>query len=314
MTRLLVGDIGGTHARFALAEQADDGIRLVSVRTIPVSANDGLLGALDAYLADEGVSCPRQACLAVAGPVQPGRFTLTNSGWAIDHGELAARYDFEDIHIINDFEAVAYTVSDRNASQFAHLAGPSGPLPPTPVTVLGPGTGLGVAIVLPDGRVIPTEGGHIGFAPADTADMQLLCQLAHRYGRVSAERLASGPGLGVIAASRGLGQGMSDPDIWAAALGGEPWLAAVLGQWLSIFGRVAGDLVLAHGAGALVLAGSLVDRLGARLSADPFLAALRDKGRFAAHMAALPVLRLVHAEPGLMGAALAWFRRASKGG
>lgn len=309
MTGLLVGDIGGTHARFAIADLATDRVRLRALRTSPVAAHDGLAGALHAYLANCANERPRQACLAVAGPVRSGPFTLTNSGWTIDRADLAVQCDLQDVRLINDFEAIAYNLMDPTEAHLVDLAGAPGPLPDAPVTVMGPGTGLGVAIVLPGGQVVPTEGGHVGFAPSDAADIALLKWLQGRHGRVSAERLASGPGLAAIAGAMGQGEGVLDPDLWAAALAGEAALVPVLSRWLSILGRLAGDLVLAHGSGALVLAGSLVERLGPRLAADPFLAGFRDKGRFADMMAACPIRRLAQPEPGLTGAALAWLAR-----
>lgn len=314
MTRLLVGDVGGTHARFARAQLGDDEtVRLDAVRHLPVAGHASLEAALSAYRAETDWREPVPAAIAVAGAVAPGTFTLTNSGWRIDRARLAAEVGTGDVFILNDFEAVAHTLSAPGSGRLCILAGPPGPLPPLPVTVLGPGTGLGVAVCLPDGRVIPTEGGHIGFAPAGAAEMALLASLQPRFGRVSAERLASGPGLAAILSAQDAPWSGSEASLWAAALAGEPAAGAALDRWLSILGSVAGDLVLAHGAGALVLAGSLSDRLGDRLGRDPFLAAFRNKGRFADRMTDLPIRRIDQPEPGLTGAALAWAARRDRG-
>lgn len=314
MTSLLVGDVGGTHARFAIAHAAkDQPIRLESIERLAVAHHGSLEDALSAYLAGIGRVGPMPAAIAVAGDVTPGIFTLTNSGWLIDRDRLLQEVGLLDILVLNDFEVIAYTLSDCMEAMLTPLAGPPGRLPDAPVTVLGPGTGLGVALALSSGRVIPTEGGHVGFAPADDEDLALLAALRARFGRVSAERLASGPGLAAIVEARRHPHPGTDADLWAAALAGVAPFGSALDRWLSILGSVAGDLVLAQGAGALVVAGSLAGRLGDRLGREPFLASFRNKGRFAGRMAGLPIRRLDHPEPGLAGAACAWLARSAKG-
>lgn len=312
MTTLLVGDVGGTHARFALATAvAGPPVRLEAVRHLAVAEHGSLDEALVAYLAGVDGPALTAAAVAVAGAVEPGPFMLTNSGWAVDRVRLKSRLCLQDVMIINDFEAVAHLVSQADWQALAPLAGPAASIPHGPVTVLGPGTGLGVALVLPDGAVVATEGGHVGFAPSDEAEDALLQALRARFGRVSVERLASGPGLAALVEAMGHPGPHRDAELWAAALAGEEPVAAALDHWLAILGAVSGDLVLAHGSGGLVLAGSLVARLGDRLSRDPFLAAFRRKGRFASRMAAIPIRRLDHPEPGLAGAACAWLAASS---
>lgn len=312
MTTLLVGDVGGTHARFAMAKAvAGRPIRLETVRHLAVAEHGSLEEALAAYLAGIDGPAATAATIAVAGAVEPGPFVLTNSGWMVDRAGLASRLGLQDVMLLNDFEAVAHLVSQADWQSLAPLAGPAVSIPHGPVTVLGPGTGLGVALVLPDGSVVATEGGHVGFAPADDAEDALLQALRVRFGRVSVERLASGPGLAALVEAMGHPGPHRDAELWTAALAGEAPIAAALDRWLAILGGVAGDLVLAHGSGGLVLAGSLVARLGDRLGRDPFLAAFHRKGRFASRMAAISIRRLDHPEPGLSGAACAWLAASS---
>jgi glucokinase len=211
---------------------------------------------------------------------------------------------------------VAHAVSVCGSQDFEPVAGPPEGLPSAGVvSVIGPGTGLGVAALLMGrpARVIPTEGGHIDFAPLDSLEDMLLSQLRARFRRVSVERIVSGPGLQNIHSALAAIEGRAltprdDKALWEAALGGEDSLAeAAFDRWCLAFGSVAGDLALAQGAEAVVLAGGMLPRVQHLLPASGFHARFTAKGRFEQRMAGIPILRITHPEPGLLGAAAAWF-------
>ncbi len=300
----LVGDIGGTHARFAIAARGSDGrVRLEHGARLRVDDFPGPVEALRAYGADLGRTFPAVAVLAVATDCQREPIRLTNNGWAFDQGEIARSGSFDRLHLVNDFEAVAEAVGEEGAG-VCQLFGPAAAADPVlPATILGPGTGLGAALLLEGRCVLATEAGHIGFAPRDEVEDRLLAALRPRFGRVSVERLVSGPGLGLIAEAMGGPAGhANDAELWASELAAaRP--GPLLDRWLSMLGAVAGDLVLAHGSRSLVLAGTLIGRVGARIAEGSFWPALCAKGRFADRLCATPVFRLDCAEPGLMGAA-----------
>jgi glucokinase len=174
---------------------------------------------------------------------------------------------------------------------------------------------LGVAVLARQAAgdtVFPTEGGHIGFAPTDAFDLALLHRLQQRYGRVSVERVVSGPGLAhiyeTLADLRGEQMGtLDDAALWEAALSGEDRLAQeALERFLLILGGVAGDLCLAHLSKALVLTGSLANRMAARLRSSGFTQRFCAKGRYANLMETIPIFLCRHPEPGLLGAAAAF--------
>jgi glucokinase len=189
------------------------------------------------------------------------------------------------------------------------------------VTILGPGTGLGVAHVLRHedrNHVIECEGGHIGYAPLDSIEDAMLARLRRRYRRVSVERIVSGPGLAniyeALAAIEGRSvEAMDDKALWAAALSGEDGLAAVaLDRFCMILGSVAGDIALSQGAKAVIIAGGLGQRLVDVLPRSGFASRFTAKGRFEPMMAAIPVKVITHPQPGLFGAAAAFAEEHSR--
>ena len=218
--------------------------------------------------------------------------------------------------VVNDFAAVAHAVAHCGPDSFTPLCGPVRELSDDDaICVMGPGTGLGVAQLLglaPDYVVRPTEGGHIDFAPLDGFEDGLLAELRERFRRVSAERVASGPGLRSIynalalIESRPLCQA-DDATLWAAALEGRDSLSvAALDRFCMTLGAVAGDLALAQGATAVVLAGGVGHRIAGRLPASGFAERFTAKGRFQAMMGDMPVKLMTMEEPGLYGAAAAF--------
>lgn len=199
LTEVLAADIGGTHARFAIATRAADGrILLGHEAKLKVADFASLETAVQSYRGRLGRAAPARAAIAVACPIEGDLLKLTNNPWAIRPATAAAQLGLDEALFINDFAAVAHAVSVCPPDMFEHLAGPDAPLPAEgAVSVVGPGTGLGVALLLTGRhpRVVATEGGHIDYAPLDSLEDRILHHLRERYRRVSVERLVSGPGL-----------------------------------------------------------------------------------------------------------------------
>jgi len=254
--------------------------------------------------------------MAFAGPVGGEVLKLTNNPWVIRPALMEERLGVTQYKIVNDFGAVAHAVAQFSDEHFEHICGPEGALPKQGVTtIVGPGTGLGVAQLLkaPDGyHVIETEGGHIDFAPLDALEDKILDYLRRSLRRVSVERIACGTGLvnlyNAIAAIEGKAvQHPDDKAIWSAALDGSDLLAiAALDRFFLSLGAVAGDLALAHGANAVVIAGGLGYRLKERFATSGFADRFIAKGRFERRMESFPVKLVNHPQPGLYGAAAAF--------
>jgi glucokinase len=308
-------DIGGTHARFAIAKIGRGSVSLGAETVLRTGDYTGLAEAWRAFGQSVGRPLPPAAGIAIAAPVEGETIKLTNNAWVLRPATLDAELGVERVTLVNDFAAVAHAVSVCEDAQLAHVCGPDLPLPRNGVvSIVGPGTGLGVALLLrgPEGdQVIATEGGHIGFAPSDAIEDQILARLRARYGRVSVERAASGAGLADIHAALAGDDGpIDDQSLWGRALAGEdPGAVAALDRFCAILGAAAGDIALAQGANAVVIAGGLGLRLAEHLPVSAFASGFRAKGRFQARMAALPVRLITHAQPGLLGAAAAFAAR-----
>lgn len=314
---LVAADIGGTHARFALAEVADG--RVVSLGepvTLKTAEHASLQTAWEAFGAGLDRPLPRAAALAVASPVGGEVIKFTNNPWVIRPALIGERLGVDAHVLVNDFGAVGHAVAQAAPADFLHLCGPDRPLPEAGVvTVCGPGTGLGVAQLLrtPDRyHVLETEGGHVDYAPLDPLEDALVRRLRPQFTRVSAERIVAGPGILPIYETLAEVEGRppvlrSERDVWTAALDQRDSLAnAALDRFFLALGAVAGDLALAHGAGAVVIAGGLGYRLRDRFARSGFAERFTAKGRFQSLMADIPVKLIVHPQPGLFGAAAAF--------
>lgn len=313
---LVAIDLGGTNVRFAIAQiDASGSITLGEAVTLKTASYASLLTAWQAFAAQAGRPLPRAAALAVASPIGGEVLKMTNSPWVIRPRLIAGELGLDDFTIINDFGAVGHAVATLPPSCFEPLCGPACALPEDGVTtVLGPGTGLGVAYVLRRaGRamVVETEGGHIDFAPLDLIEDRVLDFLRTRYRRVSAERIVSGPGLSnlyqaLAAIENRAVPARDDAALWQAAIdGGDPLARAALERFCMCLGAVAGDLALAQGAQSVVIAGGLAQRLVGVLRQSAFSERFIAKGRFERMMAAMPVRLLTYEQPGLYGAAAA---------
>ncbi|HYN46074.1 MAG TPA: glucokinase [Allosphingosinicella sp.] len=312
---IVAADIGGTHARFALAElRPGERPLLGEMRKYRTRECAGLGEAWAKFERDSGGALPRAAAIAVAAPIEGDVLTFMNSDWRIDRHGLAAELGLDRLTLLNDYGAVAHAVAVMGADELVALTGP-GDLPADGITsVIGPGTGLGVAILDRRGgevSVIETEAAHIGFCPLDPEEEELSDALTARHGRASVERVVSGPGL--IDIYLFLGGEEWDParagTLWDAAIdGADPLAARALAILVRCFGAAAGDIALAHGAMGVALTGALANRIADLLKTPIFEARFTAKGRYRARMLRTPVRLVTYAEPGLLGAAIAFQR------
>ena len=316
---LVAVDIGGTHARFALATVGDDGAILLSQEmTQKTSDHASLKTAWEAFEAAHGQRLPPRAAIAIAGPVTGETVRMTNNSWVIQTGALDQQLGIDAVSVMNDFAAVAHAVANVPDDDLLHVTGPDRPLASQGViSVVGPGTGLGVAQFLRvDGNyhVLATEGGHVDFSPVDELDDALVEKLRKLHRRVSTERINSGPGIvqiyQVLAELEKRPATLhNDREVWTAALEGSDSLAvAAMDRFCMNLGSAAGDYALAHGACGLVLAGGLGYRLRHILPKSGFGERFRFKGRYESLMASIPVKLITHPQPGLYGAAAAFLR------
>lgn len=319
-TELVSVDIGGTHARFAIASVAPDGtITLDEPETLHTVDHASFQTAWEDFRARKGGQLPPRVSMAIAGPVDQEVIRFTNNPWIIRPALVREKLGVDAYTIVNDFAAVAHAVARAPSDQFLHLTGPDQPLTSEgTISVLGPGTGLGVAHLWRGGgeyRVQATEGGHIDFAPVDSIDDAILARLRRRHTRVSVERVVAGPAIVDIhqtlaAMENRETRDEADVAIWTRGLEGSDSLAAAaVDRFCLSLGSVAGDIALAQGGfGGVVIAGGLGFRLREHLPRSGFAERFRAKGRFAALMATIPVKLITHPQPGLFGAAAAFAR------
>ena len=308
--RIVVADVGGTHARFALAEVDAGAVSLGEPAIFRTAEHEGFDSAWRAFERVAG-PLPNAAAISIAGPVLGDRAAMTNGSWVIRLSALRAELRLDALTALNDFGAVAHAVAQASSDQFIHVAGPDWPLPERgTISVIGPGTGLGIAHLRRfDGRyhVQATEGGHIGFAPQDEIDERILADLRQRYGRVVTERVHSGPGIVHIYTALGGSALTDDRSIWQHGIARDDELAArAVDRFCASLGTLAGDYALAHGANAVVLGGGIGLRLRDILPGSEFGERFKAKPHYEAMMAAIPVKLIIHPEPGLYGAAAAF--------
>lgn len=319
MRRIVTVDVGGTHARFAVAEIEDGRVLSIDDPLILRTADHASFQtAWEKFGRTRKISGVSGLAVAFAGPVGGDVLELTNSPWVIRPSSIHERLGVEDYTIVNDFGAVAHAVAALGDEYFRDIFGPSGPLSKEGVvSIVGPGTGLGVAALLRRNghyEVIETEGGHVDFAPLDSLEDRILAQLRQSFRRVSVERVASGRGLWNLYEALGAIEGRSlvfrdETELWDAALAHSDSLAsAALDRLCMSLGAIAGDMALAQGACAVVIAGGVGFRLANYLKDSGFRDRFIAKGRFERRMDEIPVKLITHPEPGLFGAASAFAR------
>lgn len=315
----LIGDIGGTNARFALTDLATERPQVVKEQTFTDKGFHSLDEAARHYLDEVGAK-PERAALAVASPITGDEITLTNRDWSFRRSELRTKLGLDSLELINDFAAVAWSAPHLAEGDRMPVHGKVTTPPEGPVTLIGAGTGLGVALLTGSSRqgwhVVPTEGGHASFAPTDDEERAIAAWLGVRHGRVSNERLLSGHGLSNIDASlRGIepvaapapqtGSRRSKEVVDAALSGNDPGAERALHTFCRIYGAVAGDAALLHGAGTVLIAGGIVLHFLDFFRDSEFMDAFIAKGRHEDYMQRMSVQVITHPNPGLLGAAVA---------
>lgn len=311
---LLIGDIGGTNARFALAEPKRTGFH--ADVTLHCKDFESPELAIRHYLERVQAEDPAVICLAVAGPIVDGRVRFTNNDWSLNAGSLSEAFGEPAVALCNDFEAIACSIPFLEESDCLPVGLPApGPLPEGDfaVGVIGPGTGLGAAgLYRRNGTTFPVvgEAGHVGFAPETQVQIDVFAALRERYDRVSDERLVSGPGLENIywALSRIHGDksaSLTAAEICSAAAAGNGGRAAEsLQLFFEILGQVAGNLALALGAtDRIYIAGGIARRYPELLVGSRFRSGFEAKGRHRSLMERIPTQLIVYPQPGLLGAA-----------
>lgn len=307
--RALVADIGGTNARFAVADLAT--LQLTDVRKFPTADHASLAEAIKVYIKDTGETVAH-AGIAVAAPLLEDTVKLTNAPWTFAQSTLAREAGLEAAHVFNDFEALALSLPYLDLEDLHRLGGTT-PVERAPKVVLGPGTGLGVAGLVwsASGWVaVSGEGGHLTLAAENERELALVERMRKGLDRLSVERAVSGPGLAelyqAVAASRGFSDApLSPAEVEQHALSGEDEIAAeALDMFVSWLGRFAGDVALVFGArGGVYLGGGIAPKLMSRLGQEDFRTAFERKGRMTSFVAPIPIYVILAEFPALKGAA-----------
>jgi glucokinase len=312
LQRAMVGDIGGTHARFAMVDLAAKRLDIDAPETLLCSEYESMDAAVHHYIDRLGADArPNSVAIAVAGPVVDGAMSFTNMNWAVSEVGLR-RTGFGRALLINDYEALA-SATPLITTEHCHGVGPdlAQDMSKT-VAILGAGTGFGVAaLVRGTGgeAIMATEGGHIAFAPTDAYEIEILKRLMARFGRVSIERILSGPGL------LSLYMAMCEIDghppscdapaqVTTEAQAGDGPAICAVARFCAILGSTAGDFALSYGAqGGVYIAGGVAPRLLSFFDSSDFRQRFEAKGRFESYLRAIPTGVVTHPYLALLGAA-----------
>jgi glucokinase len=308
---VLVADIGGTNARFALAKVSSGGVSVGAMSVFRAEDFETIRHAADAFLQSVDTR-PTRACFAVAGPITDDVVEFTNSPWVLDIRAVQAALGLEDLIVINDFAALARGVEHLTPEDYV-LVRPGAGDPATPILVIGPGTGLGQSILVPSPsgrRVVATEGGHVAFAPTNDEEIEVLKFLLREYERVSIERLLSGRGLvnihrALCAIAGAQRISLQADEITKAAMTREhPIAAKAVDFFCAVLGSAVGDAVLATGArGGVVLGGGILPKIQEVFLASRFGERFLDKGRMREFVEDVPIHLIVRDGAALVGAA-----------
>lgn len=303
----LVGDIGGTNARFGLVSPQGD---LLHTQVLPAADYPTIEDALASYLASRGgLPMPRQAALAIASAITGDRVSMTNHPWSFSISGLQKAAGFDRLLVVNDFTAAAMALPHLKPQDRLAVGG-GAPVAGSPIGVLGPGSGLGVSGLVPSGArwiALTGEGGHATMAPFTQRESAVIDHLRGRFDHISAERVLSGPGLvnlyTALAALDGLPARshtpaeITDPDA-------EPLAKEAVAMFCAMLGTMAGNLALTLGArGGVFIAGGIVPRLGQRFVDSEFRRRFEAKGRLSTYLAPIPTYVITHNLPAFLGCA-----------
>lgn len=305
--RTILGDIGGTNVRFAVLTDGELG----PIERMAVHDYAHFADALAAFLARQtDKAAIRGAVFGAAGVVDGDRCALTNNPWVVDAAELRVRFGLTRVHIVNDFEALAWSLPHLTSDDVTKIGG-GAPLVEAPMLVLGPGTGLGVAVHVPRENgawVLHSEGGHATLPSGSQREDAIIDKLRHQFGHVSAERVLSGPGLENLYRVIGSIDASSAPErgataITQAALEGTCATSrAVLDTFCAMLGDVAGNFALSFGAqGGVFIAGGIVPHIGDYFTRSQFRTRFDAKGRMRRYVETIPVYLILHADPAFIG-------------
>ncbi len=308
----LIGDVGGTNARFAW--QTDPAAPLTLIERLPCADFESIGAAIQTYLNNHGLPTPRSCAIGIATPITGDRVQMTNHHWSFSIAALKNHYQFEQFMVINDFTALALALPEIARSEL-HQIGPGAEVEGSPKALIGAGTGLGVSGLLPSGKSdwvpISGEGGHVSLSAQTEEEAAVIANLRTRFGHVSAERVLSGPGLVNLyeasAAIDSRSPALNIPEEILQASDTDPDCKRAV-QWFCAFlGSVAGDLALTLGArGGVYIGGGIAPRLLAILERSEFRARFEDKGRFRSYLSTIPTWVIVSEHsPALIGAARA---------
>jgi glucokinase len=317
--RILLADIGGTNARFALMQRGEIGpIEHMKVADFPAATH-----AIEAFLARHAAQ--RQiaaAVLGVAGPVDNNRSVITNSGWAIDGNELRNHLGLRVVHLLNDFEALAWSLPQLRGEDLV-ACGRQQATPGAPMLALGPGTGFGAACLFPrQGMPLAavTEAGHATLPPTSEREERVIGHLRQRFAHVSIERVLSGSGLVNLYSALAAVDGITAPDrdpaaITEAALDGSCGLCrATLDMFCSLLGDVAGNLALTFCArGGVYIAGGIVPRFTDHLLRSNFRSQFERKGRYESYLRNVPTCIIVRHDASFIGLKAFYEKRMATG-
>jgi glucokinase len=307
MDKVLLADIGGTNARFALLLDGQIG----PVAHTKVANYATIADAIGAFLNRHSVrESTTAAVFDIAGPIENNRAVLTNSTWTIDAADLQNICGFRSVYLLNDFEALAWSLPELGPADLFSL-GEGRTKPGMPMLAVGPGTGFGVSCLVPRGAasiVIATEAGHATLPAVSEWEALVIDHLRHRFGHVSIERVLSGPGLenlyGAVAAVENLKVPPREAaSITQAAIDRNCVASrAALDMFCSMLGTVCGNLALTFGAhGGVYLAGGILPRLLDYLAASDFRHRFEGKGRFQPYLRDIPVRIIVRPDASFLG-------------
>ncbi len=319
--RALVGDIGGTNARFAMVDiHGPADMRIVHEARYPSAESSGLAPLVLRYIAEAGAR-PEHACVGIACPIVNGDCAPRNLPWKLSARQLAHDIGIPRTTIINDFRAIGYGLHSLSEDEIAVLQ-EGVEVAHGPIALIGAGTGLGHGYLLWSGdryEVYPSEGGHVDFAPTDAIQRDLLAHLSGELGRVSFERIVSGPGIariyrflrstGAAEEQAAVREEMADGDPAPAIVrhglaGTDPLSVRTLEIFTRVYGAAAGNLALTILAtGGVYVAGGIAPRMVERLASGSFMQAFHDKGRLSSLVARIPVRVILTDDVALYGAA-----------
>jgi glucokinase len=310
----LLGDVGGTNARFAW--QAAPGCEMSQVLSLSGDDHENLESAIQAYLKQTGLPHPQSASIGIANPITGDFVQMTNRDWSFSIQALKHALKLRNLLVINDFTAVALALPSLPAGDRLQIGGGE-PAPNSAIALLGAGTGLGVSGLLPCGSSwtpICGEGGHVTLSASNQTEFGVIEILARRFGHVSAERVLSGPGLtslhSALAELKGISvaQELTAAEISDQALNHkEPLALQAVEMFAGFLGSVAGDLALTLGArGGVYIAGGIIPRWLGWFEHSSFRERFEAKGRFSAYLRPIPVWVITTpVSPALAGAAFA---------